>query len=195
MRTGTVTKLLTTLLVVGVLGGIAGYGTFSAFSSTTTNGGNVFSAGTVVIGDNSSGGVIYNFTGQKPGVGQTGCIKITYTGTLPATVSLYAASSSGTLGQYVTFSVDKVTWSGAPPAFPSCSGTVASSTNLYSGTLNGFVTSDTTFASGIQAFPASQTQWNQNDSVFYRFTLTLQNNNSAQGLTSTTGFTWEADNQ
>ncbi len=186
-------KILLSMMAVGFVGSVAGYGTFSAFTSTTTNSGNVFSAGTVVIGDNSSGGVIYNFTGQKPGVAQTGCIKVTYTGSLPATVSLYTASSSGTLGQYVTLTIDKVTYSSAP-TFPSC-GSPSSSTQIFSGTLSGFTTSDTNFATGVQAFPASQTQWNQNDSLYYRFTLTLQSNNSAQGLSSTTGFTWEADNQ
>jgi len=191
----TTRKVLSTMVVVGCMAMVAGWGTYSAFTATTTNSGNAFSAGTVVIADNSSGGVVYNFTGQKPGVAQTGCIKLTYSGSLPATVSLYTASSSGTLGQYVNLTIDKVTWSGSPPAFPSCSGTVASSTNLYTGTLNGFVTTYTTFANGIQAFPGSQTQWNQNDALYYRLTLTLQNNNSAQGLTSTTGFTWEADNQ
>ena len=188
-------KVLLSMFVVGCVAAVAGYGTFSAFSATTTNSGNVFSAGTVVIGDNSSGGLLYNFTGQKPG-SQTGCIKVTYTGSLPATVSLYTASSSGTLGQYVTLTVDKVTYV-TPPAFPAC-GSPSGSTNVYTGVLGGaggFTSTKTTFANGVQAFPASQTQWNQNDAVYYRFTLTLQSNNLAQGLTSTTGFTWEADNQ
>jgi predicted ribosomally synthesized peptide with SipW-like signal peptide len=190
---GSARKLLMTLMVIGFVASVAGYGTYSAFSSSTTNSGNVFSAGTVVIGDNSSG-TIYNATGQKPGDSTSGCIKVTYTGSLAATVSLYTASTSGTLGQYIDLTIDKVTYSGSPPSFPSC-GSPASSTNLFTNTLASFTTNKTTFANGIQTNPASQTQWNQNDFLYFRFTLTLQNNNSAQGLTSTTGFKWEAQNQ
>jgi predicted ribosomally synthesized peptide with SipW-like signal peptide len=186
--------VLVTLLVVGVVAGVAGYGTFSAFSSSTTNSGNVFSAGTVVVGDNSSGSTIYNVTGRKPGDSVSGCIKVTYTGSLAATISLYTASTSGSLGTYIDLTIDKVTYSGSPPSFPSC-GSPATSTNLFTNTLSNFTTNKTTFSNGIQTYPASQTQWNQNDFLYYRFTLTLQNNNSAQGLTSTTGFTWEAQNQ
>jgi predicted ribosomally synthesized peptide with SipW-like signal peptide len=191
---GMVRKLLITALVVGAVASIAGYGTYSAFSSSTTNSGNVFSAGTVVIGDNSSGGTIYNSTGLKPADSTSGCIKLTYTGSLSATVSLYTASTSGTIGQYVDMTIDKVTYSGSPPTFPAC-GSPATSTNLFTGTLSNFTTNKTTFANGIQTNPASQTKWNQNDFLYYRFTLTLQDNNSAQGLTSTTGFKWEAQNQ
>ena len=50
-------------------------------------------------------------------------------------------------------------------------------------------------AIGVVANPGAQTRWNQNDTLVYRFTVTLQNNTGAQGLTSTTGFTWEARNQ
>src|SRR5439155_13272693 len=103
-------RLLSSVLIVGVLGAIAGYGTFSAFSSTTTNSGNGFSAGIVVVGDNSSGAAMYSVSNKKPGDSVQGCIKVTYTGSLAATVSLYMSSSSGTLGQYLTFAIDKVTY-------------------------------------------------------------------------------------
>jgi hypothetical protein len=50
-------------------------------------------------------------------------------------------------------------------------------------------------------YPGSQTAWNTNDTLVYRFTLTLQDNNNANGQGSgalTSGshsFTWEARNQ
>ncbi len=63
-------------------------------------------------------------------------------------------------------------------------------------TLGNFGTTRTNFANGVQAFPGVQTAWNQNDTLVYRFTLTLQNNAAAAGLTSGLhDFTWEAQNQ
>ena len=71
---------------------------------------------------------------------------------------------------------------------------------MFSNTLANFTTTRNSYANGISAFPGAQTQWNQNDTVVYQFTLTLQDNNSANGGAAalTTGahaFTWEARNQ
>ena len=44
-----------------------------------------------------------------------------------------------------------------------------------------FATAKNSYANGVAAFPGSQTQWNQNDTLVYRFTLTLQDDNNANG--------------
>jgi hypothetical protein len=190
-------KILFSALVLGAVSLAAGYGTFSAFSGTTSNGANTFSAGTVVVTDNDGGSVMWNVGGSpgaKPGDQQQACIKILYQGSLAATVKLYVSASSGSLGQYLTMTVDKLTYSSNPPSFPSC-GSPATTTNIYTGDLGSFTTTYTNFSNGLSSFPGSQTQWNQNDFVYYRFTVTLQNNNNAQGLSVSTTFTWEAQNQ
>lgn len=192
-------KVLATLVVVGLAATVGGYGTFAAFSATTTSASNGFAAGTVTIGDNSAGASLYSVTGAKPGQVAQACIKVTYTGSLAATVSLYASATSGSLGAYLNLTIEKIVWSVQPSAYPKCDGTVQSATQVYpssgTATLSSFTTSDTSFSTGVQTFPGSQTQWNQNDSLTYRLTLTLQSNNAAQGLSSTTSFTWEAQNQ
>jgi hypothetical protein len=78
--------------------------------------------------------------------------------------------------------------------FPNCTGFSSEST-IYSGTVQGFKNSNNAYGNGVGANPGVQTRWNQNDTLVYRFTVTLQNNTGAQGLTSTTSFTWEARNQ
>jgi hypothetical protein len=81
------------------------------------------------------------------------------------------------------------------PSFPGCSGFTLGS-NIFTGTLQSFGSTYNSYANGLLAYPGSQTKWNQNDTLVYRFTLTLQNNNSAQGLTTGLhAFTWEAQNQ
>lgn len=191
-------KLLLTALVLGAAGSIAGFATFSAFSSTTSNDSNSFAAGTVLVSDNDAGAAMYSVSGKKPGDTVTTCIKVTYTGTLPADIKLYTNYTAATLATYVDLTIDKGTVTSAP-SFPACTN-FSSTGNLYTGTLAGFASAKTSFATGVSAYPAAQTQWNQNDVLYYRFTLTLEDNNSANGGASplTTGahsFIWEARNQ
>ena len=191
-------KTLVTLLVLGVVGTLAGVGTFSAFSSTTDNTGNTFAAGTVYIADNDAGSAMYNVTNQKPGDQTVKCIRLTYTGSLAATVKLYTGSTINAVGDYIDFSIEK----GSMPVgttFPNCTGFSSEST-IYNGELDDFATANNSYANGLSAFPGVQTQWNQNDTLVYRFTLTLQDNNSANGgaaalATGAHTFTWEARNQ
>src|SRR5437667_332485 len=81
-------------------------GTYASFTGTTGNGGNNFSAGTVVIGDNDAGSSVISLSNAKPGDSSTGCIAITYTGSLTASVKLYG-STTGSLAQYLTFTVTR----------------------------------------------------------------------------------------
>ena len=186
-------KTLLTLLLVGSIGAVAGIGTFSAFSATTVNPGNTFDAGTVVISDNDAGTAMYNVVGAKPLDVVVRCIRVSYTGTLPSLVRLYTTTPVNAFGQYVTLSVDK----GNMPAattFPNCTG-FTSEANIFSGTLSSFAAGNTTFATGAGANPGAQTQWNLNDTLVYRFTLTMQDNPLAVGGTSGVhSFTWEAQN-
>ena len=185
--------VLATLLVVGAVGLVAGAGTFAAFSATSGNTGNTFAAGTVVLADNDAGSAMWGVTNQIPGGSVTKCIRLTYTGTLDASVKLYSASAVNSVDQYLTLTVEKGSMPGAT-AFPACT-SFSSESTIYSGTIQGFKNSDNSYATGVAANPGAQTKWNQNDTLVYRFTVTLQNNVGAQGLTSTTAFTWEARNQ
>jgi predicted ribosomally synthesized peptide with SipW-like signal peptide len=188
-------KLLLTVLVLGMLGAVAGMGTFSAFSSTTSNSGNSFAAGTVYVDDNDSGSAMYSVSNRKPGDTVQKCITVQYSGSLAADVKLYTTSSIGALGPYINMTVEKGTATGA--TFPGC-GTYTSESTIYTGTLAAFPSS---YATGLSAYPGSQSQWNQNDTVVYRFTLTLADNNSANGgsggalSSGSHSFTWEARNQ
>jgi predicted ribosomally synthesized peptide with SipW-like signal peptide len=187
-----------TLLLVGAASALAGFGTFSAFSSTTTNSGNSFAAGTVFVDDNDAGAAMYSVSNQKPGAANATqrCIKVTYGGTLPADVKLYTTSAVGAVADYIDLTVEK---GSGNPTFPGCTGFTAEST-IYTGELDDFTTSKNSYANGIAAFPGAQTQWNQSDTLVYRFTLTLQDDNNANGgatplSTGSHAFTWEARNQ
>jgi predicted ribosomally synthesized peptide with SipW-like signal peptide len=185
-------KLLLTLLVVGVVGSLAGMGTFSAFSSTTSNDNNSFQAGTVYITDNDSNAAMYAVTNAKPGDSATSCITVTYLGTLNATVHLYGLNTGGALSPYVNLTVEQGT-SSSP--FGNC-GTFTPTSTIYSGTLSVL---PTTYAGGIATNPGAGF-WATNNQVSYRFTVTLADDNNANGQgsgpisTGSHSFVWEAQN-
>jgi predicted ribosomally synthesized peptide with SipW-like signal peptide len=186
-------RVLSSILVVGCVGLVAGAGTFAAFSATSLNAGNTFAAGTVQLSDNDAGSSMYGVTNRVPGNSVTTCIRVTYSGTLAADVKLYSPTSVDTVDQYLDLTVDKGSMP-AGTAFPNCTGFSSEST-IFTGTVNAFKSSNGSYGAGIAANPGAQSRWNQNDTLVYRFTVTLQNSLAAQGLTSTTAFTWEARNQ
>jgi len=162
-------------------------GSRAAFSDTTSNAANSWSAGTVTITDDDSGSAMFNASAMKPGDTVTECIVVTYSGSLvPADVSLYGSTGGSGLDAYLDMTVDI----GTGGVFGDCIGFSLSSTP-FSGTLASFSATHTNFASGVLAWsPAATPQ-----SRTYRFTLTLQDDNAAQGLNATATFTWEAQNQ
>jgi predicted ribosomally synthesized peptide with SipW-like signal peptide len=191
-------KLLLSFLTIGVLGGLAGLGTFAAFSSTTSSSGLSFEAGSVNLADNDANSALYSVTNKKPGDTVTGCIKVTYTGTVASDVRIYTTSTVGTLGQFIDLTITP--GSQAVSSFPSCVGFVADAGGpLYSGTLQNFANTKNSYANGIADYPGIlATSWTANDSVVYQVSVTLQvaTPDTAQGLTTGThSFTWEARSQ
>jgi len=196
---GTLRKLASTALIVGVTAAIMGV-SFSAFSGTTTNPGNTFASGTVSLSDNDSNGTMLSLSNAVPGAVATGCIKVTYGGSLSSTVNLYG-SVSGALGQYLTLKVTRGTDSGS--SFPGCGGFTADTRNyigqgagvVYSGNLSSYPSSYAAGITDLDNGTGSAEAWTSSEAHAYKLEVTLQNNNAAQGQSSTASFTWEARNQ
>lgn len=186
-------KILLSVLVIGALGSIVALGAFSAFSDSTTNPGNTFSAGTVDISDNDTGSAMYQLTNQEPGVTTNRCIRVTYNGSLDSAVRLYS-SAVGAGAQYVDLTITPGTQGAA--AFPNCTGFSADPGGpIYNGTLANFAASHSSWANGLAAPGPLAADWSTNDEVVYRFSVSLQDDNAAQGATSGShDFTWEAQN-
>lgn len=190
-------KLALSALVIGVLGGFAGLGVYGVFSATTQNAGNEISSGTVALSDNDSGSALYNATGVKPGETITRCIKTTYTGSLPALVRLYSSGTTGPLAQYIDLTITQGTQ--ASSTFPSCTGFAADAVGvIFSGTLQGFEQTRTSYATGIATAAPGKSGWSSGESLVYRFQATLQASapDSSQGMSSGVhSFVWEAQGQ
>jgi predicted ribosomally synthesized peptide with SipW-like signal peptide len=187
-------KVLLSLLVVGAAGSAAVAGTWSAFSSTTGSTGNSFSAGTVHLTDNDVGAAMLSLSNARPGDSTTGCILVTYGGTLDAAVKLHA-SVSGALAPYLTLTVTRGTDSS--PAFSSCASFTPDLTDylgagagiVYSGLLSAFPAS---WAAGLVDVDGT---WTAGETRSYRLRVELVDDEAAENKTATATFTWEARNQ
>lgn len=187
-------KILRTVVVVGLAGGLAAIGAFSAFTSQADNPGNSIATGTVTLADNDGGTALYSIANAKPGdTSGPQCIRVSYTGSLDADVKLYTPSTIGDLGPNVNLKIEAGTQ--ATPSFPSCTGFVAETT-LFDAALSTF---PTTYAGGITDYPGtSATKWVNTDAAVYRVTATLSASapDGAQGKTTGTHtLRWEARNQ
>ena len=184
-------KILRSLVVVGVVGAVATAGAFSAFSSQTDNPNNQITAGTVELEDNDAGGALYSIAAAKPSDPKENCIEVKYTGSLPANVHLYRVP--GALGSLATYANVKVEYgTQASPSFPSCTGFNSAGT-LYDSDLPGVAT---TYAGGYAATPGADGDWDLNETLVYRVTVSIDDDSAAEGLTTGThSLRWEARNQ
>ncbi len=200
MQTMTKTrKLLLTVMLVSVVGSVAAFGTFSAFSSSTENPGNNFDAGTVFISDNDAGSALYNVVNRKPGDFIEKCIKVTYSGSLASDVKLYLPDAiNAQVGDYTNLTITSGTGTAA-----ACTDFAADATNsnVFNGTLEGFSTAHSSYANGLADFPLAKTKWDTNDAVTYKYRVELQDNNAANAgnapgyQSGTHKYVWEARNQ
>lgn len=173
----------------------------AVFSGTATSPGNSFTAGTVTItsNDSSPAGSLLTMSDGRPGDAPVvGCVRVTYTGNVPAGVRLYGTAGGSGLGQYLNLTIERGTLAGG--TLPSCTGftpdgsTYAAANGVvFTGTLAGFATTHGTYANALpDPTAASPTTWTPGTTVAYRFTATVQNNSAAQGLTAAPTFWWEA---
>lgn len=173
---GVAKKMLLSTAVLGMVLSVVAGGTWAAFSDTTSNTNNDFSTGTVEISNDLGATAMFAVTGMSPLQSESGCIQVTYTGSLPATVRLFGATDAGGLDTYLDLVVER----GA-----SCSA-FGTPTELYNGTLAAYPDG---YAGGIVDTDAS---WSTGEMAAYRFTVTLQNDDAAQGLAVDQAFSWEA---
>ena len=178
-----------------VAGGLVIRASAAAFSDSTANTGNQFSAGDVVIADDDGGASsMFTMTGIQPGATATKCINVTYSGNLPAEIRLYADETAGDgLADYLDVTVERST-DAAGGVTADCTGFTEAGksavwTNGTDGDLGAFLAGNTDYASGADAWAADGSA---SEEASYKFIVTLQDDNGAQGLSSTVSFTWEA---
>lgn len=185
-------KVLRTVVVLALVGGLAAAGAFSAFSSQTENPGNVVSTGTVDLADNDLDAALYGISAGRPGSTDQRCIRVSYSGSVPSTVRIYRPDAvDADLSPYVNVTIQP----GTAGSFD-CTGFVADGAALYNGALSAMPTSFS--GSTIEDFPGASSAWASGDFVVYRVTATVSSSapDSAQGRTTGAHrLVWEAQSQ
>jgi hypothetical protein len=187
--------------LLGLLVPAAGGITFAAYTATNANTGDRLEAGSVKLTDNGDGSSLMSLSGAVPGNTASACIKVTYNGSLPASVRLHGTTTGSGLDQYLDLKVTRGVYSPSDPAFKSCTNFQADGTNyigagngvIYNGTLQAFPDD---YASGlVDPLSGSPESWTTGEAHVYRIDVTLQNNFSAQNKDAAQTFRWEARNQ
>lgn len=174
--------LLVSLLVLRV--------SSAAFSATTANTGNSWSAGSITLTDDDGGGAsqaMFNVTGMVPGQTVTKCIVVTYSGAVnPTAVKLYSGGiTDGGLAPHLDVTVEE----GDGGTYTSCTGFAATGTILTSKALSAFHSDHNGYATGVGTWdPSGNAQ-----TKTYRFSVTLGSDTpaSAQSNNAQASFTWE----
>lgn len=171
-------------------GALVWQSSYSAFSATTSNPTNNWTAGTVALSDDDSSTAMFTASNLKPGSTGTKCIAVTSTGSLASTVKLYGTSYTTTngLATNLNLSVEE----GTGGTFGSCAG-FTGGVSVFNGTLASFGTVKTSFATGVGTWAPTGTG---SETKSYRLIYTLSSStpDTAQGGTAAMGFTWESQN-
>ena len=159
----------------------------AAFTATTNNAANSWTAGTVSLTDDDSAAAMFTATGLVPASTGQKCIRVTYGGNVTSAVKLYISANTGVPMQaYIDLVIEEGTGTGT---FASCTGFSSTST-LYTGTLATAATSNASYASGWSSW--SPTGATQNRTYRITYTLDAATPDAQQGNNSTATFQWEA---
>lgn len=179
-------KISAAALVAGLVvnGLMVWSGTSAAFTASGSNAGNNWATSSLAITDDDSGIALFTATGLVPGSTGSKCLTVTYGGNTASSVKLFASASSGTLSPYINLTVEE----GTGGSFGSCTGFSGSS--IYTGTLSGFTTTKTAYASGVGTWAPNAS----GSTRTYKFTYTLDaaTPSSMQSTTAGVTFVWES---
>jgi hypothetical protein len=162
----------------------------AAFIQTADNSANVVGAGTIDLVDNDSGSVLFNVSTLVPGDTVENCIVVTYQGTVadPAAVKLYSGgfTDSGDFADFLNITIEE----GSGGTFNNCTGFTSANVIESGGTLTGFDTTHSSYATGAGVWDPSGTP----ESVTYKVTFELDSatTSAEEGeAVSDLIFTWE----
>lgn len=159
------------------------YASFTWSSAPTTA---RVSTGTVVLADDDAEQTLFAVAGLKPGASGERCIRVTSTGTAPATVKMYGTGRSNVNGLAGALTLT-VRVGGANASCGSIS-----SAPIYNGTLAGYTAEG--FGAGLGAWNTTGTAA---EARTYRLVWTLPTSAplSVQGGSAGVTFVWEAQDR
>lgn len=175
---------VTALAAVFTLTITATRATFSSQTASTSS----WAAGSVTLGDDDSGSAMFTVSDIYPGRSESRCLRVSYTGNLPADVKLYIRPGDlggNGLAAALKFTIEQ----GTGGSFADCSAFTPDSagTLVNDEPLAITAANRSTVATGIGNWSPTGAQ-----SKTYRFTYALADDSSVQGRTASVRFTWTA---
>jgi hypothetical protein len=155
----------------------------------------------VAISDNGSGAALLSLSSVRSGAGASGCIKVSYTGSVASTVRLYGVADGSGLDRYFDLKLTRGRFSPTEPGHDSCADFQPDAADyigqgagvVHNGALRDYPYD---YVSGIRDPPSGGAEsWSKGESHVYKFDLTLRDDAAAQGLNANEALTWEAHNQ
>lgn len=192
-RTARLATMAVVPLALVASGLIVSQASHAAFSDKTSNDGTNWAMGSVALEDDDASSALFSATNLKPGAADSNCIAVTSSGSLPSAVRLYASDLEQTadLGSHISLQIRQGTGGG----FGTCDGfTPAASTPvLFDGTLAGFASGSTSYATGKGTWKPTG---DEKETVVYEISYSVDADapNSLMGAKASVGFTWEAQN-
>lgn len=148
----------------------------AAFSATTDNTGNYFNGGTVTLTDDDGALALFSVDAMDPGDTATGCIEVSYEGTIttPSAVKVYSAgytnvagadAASVGLSDHLVVTIEEGTGS----VFNDCSAFVPTSEVLAATDLTSFAAAHSDYATGLGTWTPAAT----GETTAYRVSVQL----------------------
>jgi len=180
--------------------------TSAAFTAATDNPGNSWQTGSVALTDSDSNSALFNSANDNalvPGSTRSRCIRVDYTGNLPADIRFYVTTPAPgytSLDPYLVMSVEmgQDVTAATPVAADCTTGFTPKPTRdwLYNSSSADLARtmSDLKTHSGWTSGLPVRTSVPSNTSLTFRITYTVSNDNLAQSTRSNASFVWEAQN-
>ena len=196
-KVATIVSLVAVPVALVASGLVVAQSSYSAYSATTVNPSSNWATGTVALADDDNNTAAFTASNLKPGSTGTRCIVVSSTGSLPSSVKLYGTGAATT--KALASDINLTVTQGTGGSFGSCTGytPLATGSSVYSGTLAGFGSTATTFATGVGTWnTAGVATGAAPETRTYQLTYSVrtETTNDTQGGTAAIGFTWEAQN-
>lgn len=174
------------VLASGVIVSTASY---AAFTSSTDNPGNAWSAGAIALSDDDSGAAMFAADDLQPGSTGVNCIAVTSDGSLSPDIRLYAdnAAQAQDLDAYLQLDIVQGTGGG----YGSCDDFVPATADatVFSGTLAGLASTAVDHASGLG--PWASVGGGEERVFKVSYTLSADAPNTVQGGSAGLDLVWE----
>lgn len=188
-RSGRSAPVVAAAVVLGLLtsGALVWQASTAAFTATTNNSANTWTAGSIALSDNDSGSALFlsaSYPNLKPGSTDYKCIDVTFTGNVLSTVKLYSSDPTGDLGEWLEMKIEEGPTTKAcldPTGWDSTLTAASQSLDEF------YAVPHTTWVNGVGTWAPAVTATRR-----FKFTFLLRDNNNAMGDTTSVNYTWEA---